>query len=270
MEAATTQHSAVRAPGREHIPLSPKGFIVIRILQLVFGVIILGLGAFGVWWSGGLADGPTFILVVALFTLITSIYHLVAEYGAPSIYNYWAVLGLDIFMVIMWLSSFALLASQVAIWMAYVSVNYYYSGDKIVISCLAAAAALGGIQFVLHIVSLVIHSINLHRHRAAGLHCMPGAPASAPTAMGPVGGVPEKPVTYQQVAPQPTPSPAPAYIQAYPVQQMQPQQMQPQQMQPQQIMQPQQMQPQQMQPQQQQQQYYVQQGQVAQLPSHPQ
>ncbi|KAM7222914.1 hypothetical protein V8F06_001812 [Rhypophila decipiens] len=266
MEAATTQHSAVRAPGREHIPLYPKGFIVIRILQLIFGVIILGLGAFGVWWSGGLADGPTFILVVALFTLITSIYHLVAEYGAPSIYNYWAVLGLDIFMVIMWLSSFALLASRVAPSMAYIGSSFYYSDYKIVVSCLAAAAALGAIQFVLHIVSLVIHSINLHRHRAAGLHCMPGAAASAPATMaaGPVGGVPEKPVTYQQVAPQPTPSPAPAYIQAYPVQQMQPQQMQPQQMQPQQ------MQPQQMQPQQQQQQYYVQQGQVAQLPSHPQ
>lgn len=62
--AQTTQYSAVRAPGREHIPLFPKGFITIRILQLIFGVIVLGLGAFGVWWSAGLLDGPIFILVV--------------------------------------------------------------------------------------------------------------------------------------------------------------------------------------------------------------
>lgn len=88
----------------------------------------------------------------ALFTLITSVYHLVAEYGAPSIYNYWAVLGLDIFMVIMWLSSFALLASQVAAFFAYSSYDYYYgyvglgTGDRIVVSCLAAASALGGLE----------------------------------------------------------------------------------------------------------------------------
>lgn len=91
------------------------------------------------------------ILSQGLFTLITSIYHLVAEYGAPSIYNYWAVLSLDIFMVIMWLSSFALLASQVAALFSYsyYSSGYYYGlgkGDKIVVSCLAAASALGGVE----------------------------------------------------------------------------------------------------------------------------
>lgn len=81
-----------------------------------------------------------------------------AEYSAISLYNYWAVLSLDILLVIMWLSSFALLASEVAALFALTSsydYDYYYgytysyglSGyDYIVVACLAAASAVGGIQ----------------------------------------------------------------------------------------------------------------------------
>lgn len=35
--------SAVRAPGKEHMPNYPKGWITIRILQLIVAVVILGL-----------------------------------------------------------------------------------------------------------------------------------------------------------------------------------------------------------------------------------
>lgn len=38
--------STERAAGREHIPIYPKGFIAIRIIQLVIAVIILGLIAY--------------------------------------------------------------------------------------------------------------------------------------------------------------------------------------------------------------------------------
>jgi hypothetical protein len=41
------RYSAVRAPGREHIPLYPQGFIAIRIIQMILAVIILGLSSFG-------------------------------------------------------------------------------------------------------------------------------------------------------------------------------------------------------------------------------
>lgn len=86
-------------------------------------------------------------------TLITSIYHLVAEYSAIALYNSWAVLSLDILLVIMWLSSFALLASEVAALFAYSTHDYWYgysyglSGyGYIVVACLAAASAVGAIQ----------------------------------------------------------------------------------------------------------------------------
>ncbi len=85
-------------------------------------------------------------------TWITSIYHIVAEFSAPQIYNYWAVLSLDIFMVIMWLCSFALLASAVAIWASFVDTYYvgfylYEDGySKAWIGALAGAAAIGAIE----------------------------------------------------------------------------------------------------------------------------
>ncbi len=42
-----SSRSSNRAPGREHIPVYPKGFIAIRIIQLVLALIIVGLDAYG-------------------------------------------------------------------------------------------------------------------------------------------------------------------------------------------------------------------------------
>jgi hypothetical protein len=50
----------------------------------------------------------------AVLSMLTSVYQFVAHYGPPAAYNYWAILGLEIFNIIMWLCSFALLASEVA------------------------------------------------------------------------------------------------------------------------------------------------------------
>ncbi|KAH7086015.1 hypothetical protein BKA63DRAFT_549020 [Paraphoma chrysanthemicola] len=181
-------HPAERLAGREHIPIYPRGFIALRIVQLVLGVIILGLCSFGV--AGYAFSGDILMLFTALATIITGIYLLVAEYSSRSLYNYWAILGLDIFLVIFWLCSFALLASQVSyisylFGTSYYSYSYYdkysFSGATISwFSCLATAAGLGGVQFALFITSLTIHGIVLHRHRMAGLHCTPRLDQSHP------------------------------------------------------------------------------------------
>lgn len=90
--------------------------------------------------------------------MIITIYYLVAEFSAPAIYNYWAVLALDIFLVIMWLASFALLASEVGTFLSITSSTYYdyYSdsyyttglttGVKTWAAILAAAAGLGALE----------------------------------------------------------------------------------------------------------------------------
>ncbi|KAI0383647.1 hypothetical protein F5Y04DRAFT_29449 [Hypomontagnella monticulosa] len=199
MEQPSSKYSNQRVAGKEHIPLYPKGFVAIRILQLIIAIICLGLSGFGVAYFVFAGDGLT--LFTSIATLITSIYCLVAHFGPPKAYNYWAILGLDIFLVIFWLISFAILAAQIAAVFAYYdSYSSYYSSyydfsayDTAVTTygaCLAAAAGLGGVEFLLYIISLSIHGVMLHRHRKAGLRAMPIDSASgAPVAVGaPAGG----------------------------------------------------------------------------------
>jgi len=52
---ANPNYSAVRMPEREHIHIHPKGFIAIRIVQLVLAVAVLDLSACGcaVFFSPG-------------------------------------------------------------------------------------------------------------------------------------------------------------------------------------------------------------------------
>ena len=126
--------------------------------------------------------------------MIVTIYLLVCHYGQPKLYNYWAVLSLDIFLLIFWLISFGLLAADAAAIFAYGSGTYYsYSTDSYYsgglegvalawAACLAGAAGLGGVQFALFITSLAMHSVALHRHRKAGLHSSPGAKAAVTSA----------------------------------------------------------------------------------------
>ena len=64
--------------------------------------------------------------VQAICTIIIVVYFLVAHFGAPRAYNYWAILALDIWAVIFWLSSFALLASLVTVYStADITCDYY-------------------------------------------------------------------------------------------------------------------------------------------------
>ncbi|KAJ8107943.1 hypothetical protein ONZ43_g6576 [Nemania bipapillata] len=185
----STTYVTARPEGREHILLYPKGFVAVRILQLVLGIICLGLTAYTI--SVLPITGAALMLFTSLVTLISSIYILIAHFGPPKAYNYWAILGLDIFHVLFWLISFALLASQAAVLFSYTSYYYYEYAFTVLGSITAAAAGLGGVQWVVYVVALVLHSIALHRHRQAGLHAMPGVAASAPAVAAPaVAGAP--------------------------------------------------------------------------------
>ncbi|KAI1804270.1 hypothetical protein F4811DRAFT_561978 [Daldinia bambusicola] len=204
MEQTSAKYSNQRVPGKEHIPLYPKGFVTIRIIQLVISIICLGLSAFGVAYLVFAGDALT--LFTSIATFITSIYCLVAHFGPAKAYNYWAILGLDIFLVIFWLISFAILAAQIAsVFAIYHSYTSFY-GDYYDLSdydaavntyggCLAAAAGLGGVEFLLYIISLSIHGVMLHRHRKAGLKAMP--------IQGPAGGVDGLPVGGEKFQMQP-------------------------------------------------------------------
>jgi hypothetical protein len=62
--------------------------------------------------------------------MIITIYAIVSELALPSSYNYWALLGLDIFATVFWIISFALLASEVATYSTHVADDtcFYYLG----------------------------------------------------------------------------------------------------------------------------------------------
>jgi hypothetical protein len=55
--------SSQRAPGEEHIPRYPRGFITLRILQLIVGLVCLGLSAYT------LAIGAVIGGILAVFTV---------------------------------------------------------------------------------------------------------------------------------------------------------------------------------------------------------
>ncbi|KAI1267469.1 hypothetical protein F5Y18DRAFT_424565 [Xylariaceae sp. FL1019] len=208
-------YSTERPQGREHfvLYLYPKAYMVLRIIQFVLGIIVLGLTAYcvAVFPVTGAALG----IFTAIVTLISSIYILVAHFKSPRAYNYWAVLGLDIFLVLFWLISFAVLASQAA---AVLSVAEYYDGDYYyddyaTISytfggIAAAAAGIGAILWVFYIATLVLHSIGLHRHRKAGLHAMPGNAATSVEA-GAAAGVPAGGEKVEMQPQQPNQAPQP-------------------------------------------------------------
>ncbi|KAL7620872.1 hypothetical protein AAE478_009870 [Parahypoxylon ruwenzoriense] len=191
MEQPSSEYPNQRAPGKEHIPLYPRGFIAVRIIQLIIAIICLGLSAFGIAYL--VFSGDALTLFTSIATLITSIYCLVAHCGPPKAFNYWAILGLDIFLVIFWLISFAILAAQVTAAFAlyssykdyydyydYYSYHDYDTALTTYGACLAAAAGLGGVEFV-----------TLHRHRKAGLKAMPvsNSPVGVAIAPGkPAGG----------------------------------------------------------------------------------
>lgn len=42
----SSKYSKQRAPGREHIPRLPRGFISIRVIQFVVALPVLGLSAY--------------------------------------------------------------------------------------------------------------------------------------------------------------------------------------------------------------------------------
>jgi hypothetical protein len=50
----------------------------------------------------------------AIATIIITVYIIVSTTATPLAYNYWAILGLDIFAIVFWIIAFPLLASEVA------------------------------------------------------------------------------------------------------------------------------------------------------------
>ncbi|KAH6619769.1 hypothetical protein B0J18DRAFT_434951 [Chaetomium sp. MPI-SDFR-AT-0129] len=193
-----TTHYPRPTPGREHIPVYPKGFIAIRIMQLAVALTTMGLAAYGITIFP--IDGSCFVLSVGIMTMLTSIYHFAAELGVPAVYNYWVIMGLDIIYVVLWFIASSLLVARVG------PAGYYCTST---FSCSThltadtffwrqtqqAAAGLSATEFALYIISLAVHRVYVQRHRAAGFQCTPVA-RLWPKAMADANQKPEAPYGY--------------------------------------------------------------------------
>ncbi|KAF1985792.1 hypothetical protein K402DRAFT_100723 [Aulographum hederae CBS 113979] len=170
-------------PLAAHIVVMPHpGFFALRIIQLVLSVLVLALAATEVYWFSVLIGATPDGLGVSLFTCVVTFivigYYLITTTCAQNAYNYWAVMSLDIFLVIFWLITFAL----DAVWTAWVSVNFTSLDNNPVFAVFATLTCLAVINFLLFIVSLVWFSITMHRHRKSGAPNTPKQAHKNPTA----------------------------------------------------------------------------------------
>ncbi|KDN61625.1 hypothetical protein CSUB01_01450 [Colletotrichum sublineola] len=205
-----SKYSRQRVRGHEHVPLYPKGFIALRIVQLILAIIVTGLCAYGIYREP--IEGNCLMIFVSLSTVAVTIWLIVAEFRSPKAYNYWAVLALEIFLLFFWLCSFAVLATQAArTCSAPPCTTPAQASSPTRLKTPAAKELANVVASALFITSLVIHSVMLHRHRKAGLHCNPvNLLAVAPVASN---AVPEKDGV--QVTTNPAFQPAPSQAQAY-------------------------------------------------------
>jgi hypothetical protein len=135
-------------------------------------------------------------------TLFIGGYHRVALGYKPVLYNRWAILGLEAFGMIFWLASFILLAEWTAMfnnsvfwaqtYLAYLPYNITQEAKRALplstspgechagVILAGIATGLGGLEFALFTVTLVVFGINLHKHRKAGYPAVYGAPRADP------------------------------------------------------------------------------------------
>lgn len=205
--------------GVNHVVAMPRWVLGLRIAQAVLALLILALVAYSYSQLGVTFIGASYILnmVASIFTFIVLAYITFSALFLPKLYNMWAVLALEIFMVIFWLISFAVLASHSANLIfisSYDDYYYYYKRDLAARSVPgftpwdtgAAAAGVGGLQFILFIVTLVLFSVHLHRHRKGAVTsteapALAGAPAPV-TQETKYGAAPVAAAPPQEMSPQ--------------------------------------------------------------------
>lgn len=112
-------------------------------------------------------------MATAIFTIIGSTYYILAEFN-PKLYNYWATMALDSFILIMWIVSVVIFAPALA---KAVDYDEQHGGLETLTLCMLAAEVTGGLLIILYAITLGITSVAVHSHREAGLHTVPITPA---------------------------------------------------------------------------------------------
>ncbi|KFZ18765.1 hypothetical protein V501_01012 [Pseudogymnoascus sp. VKM F-4519 (FW-2642)] len=152
-----------------HVLPLPKAVLALKIVQLVVAVVVLGLAAYGVTFFAFDGDCLMLFILISFAPLAWEV--AVFRWG---VYGYGYSGGSSCYDYLGY-SYYAKKRDVSSVIGKRASTDLYTYRNA-----LAAAASLRGLEFILFIVTLVITSIYLHRHRKAGVHCMPGALDTAP------------------------------------------------------------------------------------------
>ncbi|KAK0100106.1 hypothetical protein ONS96_008041 [Cadophora gregata f. sp. sojae] len=191
---------------RSHVPRLPAFTFCLRYAQLLVAIAVLGLSAYVVTYfaysgaslslfTASTSHHPqkaTSDLCQAIATITIAVYYIASVTFRPVFFNYWAVIGLDIFGLIFWLTSFALLASEAAAWtvITHFGDNRAYSTTAYCCrkralaqkrstdhhtyrNAMAAGAGLGGLEFFIFSTTLGFTAFAVSEHRRRGGHCIP-------------------------------------------------------------------------------------------------
>ncbi|KAI6899175.1 hypothetical protein KC318_g9644 [Hortaea werneckii] len=178
---------------RDHMLQMPRAVWILHILQLIIAVLVTALSAFMVYVI------PNDATIFSIFTVRTGlpikpiiktdnarqgsycililIYYFVAVHASPKLYNWIALLVLEVLALVFWLACFAALGALYAI-LVYIGDYYVYDSYRkrdlymlsvaytaVLITCLAISI----VNFIFYCVTLGFTCTAIHRHRKAGL-----------------------------------------------------------------------------------------------------
>ncbi|KAH7310963.1 hypothetical protein BKA65DRAFT_518366 [Rhexocercosporidium sp. MPI-PUGE-AT-0058] len=178
------------ASSRGHLITLPPGFITVHILQALFAFIIIPLDILMIVENMYVNYAQYVVLVTAIITLIAMAYIIVATYIAPKIYNYWAILGLELFFLGAWAdgflhsmgASFSPNGGCILLWNGpdqwYKELCEDHTNDSIYHAASISSRivmGLAGILLILWLTSFITVCVGIARHRKAGGRCLYGS-----------------------------------------------------------------------------------------------
>ncbi|ESZ92316.1 hypothetical protein SBOR_7307 [Sclerotinia borealis F-4128] len=185
---------------KTHIPGARGLLFGLRVAQLLLAMAILGLSAYGLYWLIFAQERIVFyslgFIYMAAMSIVICFYVMLASTAVPVIYNYWAVLGLDILASLLWLVAFPFFAPDIVARIIANKPNIDYMDDSVSLppieeemgdfvidnwetyrNVMIATFALSAVEWCLFMVTFVILVKCIHRHRKDGGHCMSGSAA---------------------------------------------------------------------------------------------
>jgi len=149
---------------RSHIVAVPSWFLTVRYVQIGLAALVLLLEAIGLGLLT-LYGGPGYGVFTCIATVIICGYYIVSSTTKPDFYNYIAILVLEVFMEIWWLSSFSVTAWVAAALGIFDADGLYeYGRWHGAYICFALAAVASAVEWVLVTATLVTFVVHMLRH----------------------------------------------------------------------------------------------------------